>query len=535
MYDGAKELLSRGRNLFAKKENLDSLHQQIADNFYPERAIFTVTRNLGDEFASHLMTSYPVMARRDLGNSFSAMLRRDDWFSLRLVDGEDRETIAALRWLEWAGKRMRRIMYERSAMFLRATKEGDHDFAAFGQCAISVELNQNADGMLYRCWHLKDMAWAENESGDISEVHRKWRPTAKMLINLFPATAHQTVRDCAVKDPFKEVECCHIVIPSSSYGSKFAKFPYVSVYIDVENECVLEEVGSWDRIYCIPRWQTVSGSQYSYSPATVIALPDARLLQQMTLVLLEAGEKAVNPPMVATSEAISGDISLYAGGITWTDASYDERMGDVLRPISQSTGGIPLGMEMRESLRGAMIEAFYLNKLSLPAGPEMTAYEVSQRVQEYIRQAMPIFEPMETEYNGQLCEMTFSKLIRAGAFGSPKTWPQEIQNAEYAFMFQSPLSEAIDRQKVGKLQESANLLATIAAADPGAVNNIDLTAAFRDALKGVGVPAAWIRPEDEVEKIDMAVAEQNAKAAMVQGASAVAGAKMNMAAAGMSE
>jgi hypothetical protein len=34
----------------------------------------------------------------------------------------------------------------------------------------------------------------------------------------------------------------------------------------------------------------------------------------------------------------------------------------------------------------------------------MTAYEVGQRVQEYIRNALPIFEPMEMEYNAALCD-----------------------------------------------------------------------------------------------------------------------------------
>jgi hypothetical protein len=70
---------------------------------------------------------------------------------------------------------------------------------------------------------------------------------------------------------------------------------------------------------------TVSGSAYAYSPATVVALPDARLLQQITLTLLEAGQKAVDPPWKATSEAIQGGVNSFAGGITWVDPEYDER------------------------------------------------------------------------------------------------------------------------------------------------------------------------------------------------------------------
>ena len=49
------DLFSRG--------SLLSLWQNIADNFYPERAEFTLSRTLGEEFADHLSTSYPVLAR----------------------------------------------------------------------------------------------------------------------------------------------------------------------------------------------------------------------------------------------------------------------------------------------------------------------------------------------------------------------------------------------------------------------------------------------------------------------------------------
>ena len=34
-------------DLFGKKAPLNSLHQEVADNFYPERADFTITRSIG--------------------------------------------------------------------------------------------------------------------------------------------------------------------------------------------------------------------------------------------------------------------------------------------------------------------------------------------------------------------------------------------------------------------------------------------------------------------------------------------------------
>jgi head-to-tail connecting protein len=262
-------------------------------------------------------------------------------------------------------------------------------------------------------------------------------------------------------------------------------------------------------MYVIPRWQTVSGSQYAFSPATVAALPDARLLQAMTLTLLEAGEKATNPPMVAVGEAIRSDISIFAGGVTYVDAEYDERLGEVLRPITQDKSGIPFGRDMRTDVMSMMHEAFYLNKLTLPAnGPEMTAYEVGQRVQDYIRQASPIFEPLEHEDNGAVCETTFELMLRAGAFGSVEDIPQSIRGADIGFRFESPLHDAIERQKGQKYLEAKAMLADAISLDPTALANWDATQALRDALFAIGTPPKWIRSEDDMQKIADQQAEQ---------------------------
>ena len=54
-----------GDKLFADRRSLDSLWQQIAEQFYPERADFTSSRHLGADFADHLMTGGPSLIRRD--------------------------------------------------------------------------------------------------------------------------------------------------------------------------------------------------------------------------------------------------------------------------------------------------------------------------------------------------------------------------------------------------------------------------------------------------------------------------------------
>tara|TARA_Y100000310_G_C20696293_1_gene825955 strand:- start:2648 stop:4306 length:1659 start_codon:yes stop_codon:yes gene_type:complete len=513
-----KEIIEVAGKLFAKRSTLESLWQEIAEHFYPERADFTVKREFGEEFAADLETSYPLLARRDLGNAIGTMLRPRgmEWFELRLAR-PDREDNQALRWMQWAASIQRRAMYDKRASFVRATKEGDNDWAAFGQAVISVEMNAARDALLFRSWHLGNVAWLENADGMIDTVYRRWKPERRQMIELWgkhprAKLSEKIIGDDYEKRKFETVNCLHCIMPTEKYeppvGEPRSTKQYVSLHIDVDHEEIILTEFVDRMIYVIPRWQTVSGSQYAHSPATVCALPEARLLQSMTGTLLEAGEKATNPPLIATQEAIAGNIATYAGGVTWADAKYDERLGDVLRPITQDLRGIPLGMELRLDTRDIISEAFFLSKIALPLkNEEMTAFEVQQRVTEFIRNAAPLFEPMEDEYNGQLCEESFAVLQANGGFGSPFDMPRSLQGQETVFQFQSPLRDAYERQKGQKFLETKQMLAQAVELDPATAYMVDARESLRDVLNGLNVPARWMRPERQVT----ALAEEERK------------------------
>lgn len=510
----AKELIGQGDYLFDKKMPFLTLLQEIAENFYPERADFTATRSLGEEFAANLMSSYPILCRRSLGEQISSMLRptEKDWFK-QSIFREDKLDNNGKAWLEWATRIQKRAMYDPVASFDRATKEADNDFTTFGQAVITTELNNRRDALIYRCRHLRDVAWCENNEGKVDIIHDKHKMTARDLVRLFKgkqgASLHPKVIEAMSKTPYREFHVRRVIIPSEDYdtgtgynGKRFSE-PYVSIYVDIENQHVIEESGQWTPVYSIPRWQTVSGSQYAYSPCTVAGLPDARLLQQMTLVLLEAGEKAVNPPMLAKQDVIKSGIDIFAGGVTWMDRDYDEALGEALRPMSNDYSGIPLGIELRQDVKQQILEAFYLNKLNLPPPSDgMTAYEIGQRIQEYIRNALPLFGPMESEYNGSICMNSFITLQRAGTFGSVHDMPQSLRGQDVQFQFESPLHDAIDRQKGHTFMEAKAMLAEAAALDKGVVGMVDIRTTIRDVLGGIGTPAKWLRSEEQMDEID---------------------------------
>lgn len=520
MHSDAKALVEMGNRLFSAKSHIDLRNQEIAEHFYPERADFTVRREFEKDWAGHLMTGYPSNVRRKLGDAIGSMLRPRgrQWFHIGLDDDEKESELDGRAWMDWAEGVMRRAMYDRITQFTVATKQGDHDFAAFGSPIISVEVNRRDTALLYRCWHPRDVAWQDDFTGENESIHRNWDVRCDQLVRLFPGKCHENVVTRAEREPGKTVKVRHVMIRTDAYDGD-ALQDWTSLYIDCENQHILEEVGSITRKYVIPRWATVSGSQYAFSPATLIALPDARLLQAMTLTLLEAGEMSTRPPMLGVSEAIRSDMQLYPGGFTAIDAEYDERLGEVLRPLVQDKSGIPFGLEMADRVMGQIGEALYMNTLSLPptGGPDMTAYEVGQRVQEYIRNAMPLFEPMEYEYNGQLCEMTFETLMAEGAFGSPMDIPASIQGRDIRFRFESPLSDQVEREKGQAFLEARQMIEAAGGLDPSAVQAVDFGVALRDVLQGIGTPADWLRSPEQVAEIQRAQVEQEAMAqAMAQ-------------------
>lgn len=481
--------------LFSDKTVLDTRNQEIAENFYIERADFTVKRGTGNIYADHLYTSYPLVASRELGDMVGSLLRpkSSPWFSMSLLD-ERYEDHASKMWMEEKTGIMRRAMYNPDAMFQRATKEADRDYVNFGNAVISIEPNKNKTGLLYRNWHLRDVAWSEDSYGKIDSKYCKRKLTIRQMKQLFGSNCHRSILES--KDESKEINIMHIVIPNADYTIK-SNLKNVSIYIDMDNNHELECLPLATEYYIIPRWATISCSQYAYSPAMIAGLPDARLFQDMTRTIIEAGEKAVNPPMIAQEEAIRSDISIFAGGITYVDSDYNERLGEVLRPLNIDRSGIPLGLELADRTQQALAKALYLDKFSLPSYNEMTAREAVIRNEEHIRSVMPIFEPMEEEYSAKLCQETFDVMWRMGMLGSTYDIPESMQRArEYQFKFISPISNGEESRKTSQFMAALEVINVAAQITPSFVNNFNINTAGREAIQGTGASEKWLVDEE---------------------------------------
>ncbi|MBL0935519.1 MAG: hypothetical protein IBJ07_12315 [Rhizobiaceae bacterium] len=509
-----RDLLEIDERLFKAKGTLDSFHQEVADFFYPERANFTQDRTLGADFVADLTDSHPIRVRRELGDQIGSMVRPSDrqWFKAAASNKLVARDAAAADFLEFMTDVNRAILYSNDSGYRRAAKEVEHDFSAFGMGWMQVSYSKNRDNLLFRCHHPKNCAAQEGPDGRINHVHRKCDMTAQAMAHLFgeaklPQKAKDALRD---KDTTRKFKVRHIFIPVDLYEAH-RKFPKGAKWADIyvtEEGVILQELPAFTFDYIAPRWATLGGSAYAMSPAVTVALPQARMLQRMAMTIIEAGERQVDPPLLAVQDALMSPIDMSPSAVTFIDAEYDEKFGAAIRPMEFGKN-VGLGVDILNDTRNTLADAFYINKLAPMAslqGQDVTAYQASQMVQEYIRHALPLFDPIEVEWTGATLDLVTEKVMRAGGYGPvdrngvPVDMPDALLGQNVTYEFNNALKEARDRQIINGFQESAGILQVAATLDPSLRADVDAGTMFRDAFGAVpGGRADWLVDQKQAQ------------------------------------
>ena len=530
----ATRLCAMAASAFAAKQALNSFWQEVAELHFPEHADFTTRKN-DDGFASNLYDSTPALYRRDFGNYLGSVLRPKgrEWFKGRDRDDEVNRQQAIRAHYERTDKRMRALLYDNKSQFISAQALADHQYVTFGNCVTSAEPRSDRSGMLYRTWHLRDCAWAEDVDGEVDTVYRRFKMKVAHLCAKKQAgwTIPKNITDRLKKSPDDKVQCLHVSMPIDAYyvadKPKSSAKDWVSVYICEDTKDILFEEELNELRYAVSRWFRLSGSPYAISPCAVISTPDARTMQSMTWSIMQAGENAVEPPLVGQSEVVLGPVNLFPGGITWVDKNYDERNGDAIRPVN--LGKVPeLGVSLHGAMRQQLGDAWYLNKLFLPVGGgEMTAQEVERRWQEFQRATQPIIEPAEPERNGRVLDLTYEVAVNMGWLGREEDRPAEIDGREFDWTYDNPIEDARRDGLALIFGRAMELTQAASGADPKIAARFNVTKAYGDTMIAIA-PAQWMREEDDPE-VEAAQAEI-AEAAQSQGAIAEAGQMADVAA-----
>ncbi len=534
----ATTLLMRAERMFSRQQKWREYWQDLADILLPEKADFVDRQEPGEERNTEIYDSTPRQALRGLASTIDGLMKGKStkWFGVTVDDDQISDDDAAKRWFETVERRMWKAFYNPKAGFIHRSGQVDTNLSCFGWGVLWAQENRDRNGLLFRSFHIGNAAFEEDGDGLIDAISVRENFTAEQAAGIYrrlgkePSKPVREALEAKNKTMSSErFPFVQIILPQHDHeAASIAKrdFDYASAVIDVKAEQTITEMGFHEFPAAIPRWETSPGEIYPRSPG-MMALPDARTLQAMGKTLLIAGERAADPPTWVLNDSVLSPVRTHPGGVTVLDAQSESVQRGQPIGVLDTSGNIPIGREMQDDYRRMVEAAFFKNVFSLPIeGRQMTATEILERKEEFIRTIGPVFGRLESDYLGRTVERVFAIMERAGAFPDR---PEILQGREIEFRFRSPIEQAQKQLEIASLSRTLEAVAPLAQAQPEMLDNLNGDEIIRDAPEFAGLPFKYLRDKEQVDQLRQSRAEGQQMQDTLAGAGQVSEAFLNVA------
>ena len=498
--DLTKTIMARFDRLKTGRQNWETHWQEVADYMQPRKADVTKTRSRGDKRTELIFDSSPIQAVELLAASLHGMLTNPStpWFSLRYKDeGLDADDEAKL-WLEGVTETMY-TAFNRSN-FQQEIFELYHDLITFGTAAMFIEEDQS-DLLKFSTRHINEIYVTENDKGRIDTVYRKFKITLRAAAQQFGEGLSEEAKRRVDKDPFDEIDILHAVYPRQDFNptKKDKKnMEFESVYVEYKNGNELSVGGFVEFPFVVPRYLKASHEIYGRSPA-MTALPDVKMLNEMSKTTIKAAQKQVDPPLLVPDDGFLLPVRTVPGGLNF----YRSGTRDRIEPLNIGANN-PLGLNMEQQRRDSIRAVFYVNQLMMQQGPQMTATEVIQRNEEKMRLLGPVLGRLQSELLKPLIDRVFAVLLRNNML--PQA-PEFLSGRDVEIEYVSPLAKAQKSTELQSIMRAVEILGSLANVAPvfDYVNFDNLVKHLADI---VGVPQKILKTQSQVNAERQAQAQQ---------------------------
>ena len=509
--DLTKTIMARFDRLKTGRQNWETHWQEVADYMQPRKADVTKTRSRGDKRTELIFDSSPIQAVELLAASLHGMLTNPStpWFSLRYKDeGLDSDDEAKL-WLEGVTETMY-TAFNRSN-FQQEIFELYHDLITFGTAAMFIEEDQT-DLLKFSTRHINEIYITENDKGRIDTVYRRFKITLRAAAQQFGTNLSEEAKKKVDKDPFDEIDILHAVYPRIEFNpAKKDKqnMEFESVYLEYKNGNELSVGGFVEFPFVVPRYLKASHEIYGRSPA-MTALPDVKMLNEMSKTTIKAAQKQVDPPLLVPDDGFLLPVRTVPGGLNF----YRSGTRDRIEPLNIGANN-PLGLNMEEQRRTAIRNVFYVDQLLLQQGPQMTATEVIQRNEEKMRLLGPVLGRLQSELLKPMIDRCFAILLRNNQFAPA---PDFLSGQDIEIEYVSPLAKAQKSTELSSITRAIEILGSLANVAP-VFDYINFDALVKHVADLVGVPQKVLKLQSQVnaEREQQAqLAEQQAQMQQMQ-------------------
>lgn len=421
------------------------------------------------------------------------------WFALKTPDDDLNDNANVKEWLSAVTKLILDV-FARSNTY-RSLHSQYEELGAFGTQA-TVVLDDFKTVTYDKPLTCGEYAIATNFKGEVDTLYREYEVTVGQMIREFGLdNCSVTVKSLAGKRQYDAwVPIVHAIEPrmDREYGKLDGRNkPWAGCYFErdgSQQDRLLRESGYDEFPAFCSRWDTQGGDVYGNSPG-MMALGDVKQLQHEQLRKAEGIDYMTKPPLQGPTSLKGQDVKMLPGGITLADSANPSgairSLFDTRLDLSHLLNDI---QDVRERIKGAFYEDIFL-MLANDTRSGVTATEVAERHEEKLLMLGPVLERLHNEDLQPRVELTFNRLLRAGAIPPA---PQEMQGQQLNVEFVSILAQAQKAVATTGVDRFVGALGQIAQYKPDVLDKFDSDTWADEYSDMLGVDPRMIVASDKV-------------------------------------
>lgn len=519
----AKELIAEYDRLAAERAPWESQWRDLAEYILPDRDPTDPpgSRTMGRVFDSTAIWCNEVFAAGMHALLTSPYMR---FFAYETEDSRINRIPAVRQWLDETSEAIYAVFANPLTGWMTATDQLYLDEGALGTAVMSI-LDSPRNTISFATRHLMECCIAENDEGEVDTLYRKWEWTAKQAVQHWGDRAPAKVREAYDKQPGKKLCFLHAVKPRidrdpQRYDSR--NKPFLSCYVSLEDQAIIEESGFDEFPYVVPRLRKRSGEVWGRSCGWT-ALPDIKQLNTMDKTIVKSAQKIVDPPLQVPDDGFMSPIRTLPGGLNY----YRQGSTDRIEPIL--TGGdVRLGLDMLTAKQRRIAQIFYVDLLTMVLNPEdpssagkgVTATWVLHWRDQAMQRMSPILARMQQEFLGRGIPRVARLLARRGLIRPP---PEEIMRSRLRLQYVSPIALMQRATEMEAIDRWSAQVAALSQFDPLASQLIDAEAAGRLYAERLNVPQGIIRTVVDMQERRRQLAQAQIEQAGIAQAGQIAG------------
>jgi len=482
--------------------------RDIADYLLPRRYIWLSTPNelsRGAPVNQHIIDPTGTKASQVCAAGMMSGITSPGrpWFKLTVPDMDVADTSPVKLWLDEVCKRMQRVLAGSNYYSAKATQY--HDLVVFGTAPMLI--NEDAEDVI-RCVNpcAGEYFIANSPRLTIDTFYREFSQTVSQLVAEF---GEDNVSD-DVRRMFgqggaglgHEIKVYHAIEPNDErVGGKVlpSRFPWREIYWQAGSDTgrVLRLRPFHEQPFSCPRWDLSGNDAYGRSPG-MDALGCVKQLQLEQRRKAQAIDKMVNPPLKAHVSMKNQPASMMPGGVTYVTDMSAANSG--IAPVYEVQPRLAELLEDIQDGRQNIGKMFFTDLWQMLAQEtkDMTAFEVAQRKEEKLIVLGPVIERNENEGLDPDLDRVFAIMNRRGMIPPA---PPEIHGFPLQVQYVSMLAQAQRAASTGAMEQLMAFVGRLLAADPSAIDNIDIDEAIDEYADMMGTSSKVIRATRAVMQI----------------------------------